>query len=257
MIRNPQTKPSTGHVFTSSLSPSFFHLSLLPSLSSPDLPFLCPLAQQNAFRLQEARAQVWALFLPAISMLGSQSKFPLGCPRTRWNVSFGGKCKQLPIEELASCFPHSILLTLLSVLASACPFCEWGQKRRPHRTRLLEPWSRGWGYSCLSIPKPIDVKSWNQRQGLAHISGSEMHSFSSKKNAQFTLWLGELVLCNNICSELSSFGSLQTTHHRILGPANTIIIQAFHNASQPLGGELLTSTRCCMSSAVDLALWNS
>lgn len=76
----------------------------------------------------------------------------------------------------------------------------------------------------------------------------------SKKYAQFILQLGELVVWNNICSELSSFGSLQTAYHWILGPANTIVIEAFHNVSQALGGEPLASrARCCVSSAEGLA----
>ena len=81
--------------------------------------------------------------------------------------------------------------------------------------------------------------------------------FPSRKYAQFTLQLGGLVIWNNICSERSSFGSLQTTQHWMLRPANTITVEAFHSASQPLGGELLTWAQCCVTSAVGLALWTS
>lgn len=123
----------TGHVLTSSLSPPFLHVSLPLCLL-----LTCPFSQQNVFRLQEAGAQVRALLPPARSMFGGQSKFPVGCPRTHCSVSLGSKRKQLQGAELPSRFPHSALLTSLSVLASACSLCDWGRKRRPHRTRRSE-----------------------------------------------------------------------------------------------------------------------
>ncbi|XP_009952841.1 PREDICTED: transcription factor HIVEP3-like, partial [Leptosomus discolor] len=52
----------------------------------------------------------------------------------------------------------------------------------------------------------------------------------SRKYARFTLQLGELVVWNNICSELCAFGSLPTTRRRIRGPADTTMIPAFHKA---------------------------
>lgn len=118
------------------LCPSPHHQPLSPAVS-----FLSPSAQQNAPVLQVARAAGSGLSsLPTWSMLGGQSKVPLGCPGTHQALSLCGKCKQCPSVQPASRFPHSVLLTLLSVLASACLYCDWGQKkRRPHRRRLSRP----------------------------------------------------------------------------------------------------------------------